>query len=110
MDRMSYQFEADEEDGTWQRIAVWDGADPLGPINGESFELGEPVYVASSFHDLDHADLRVFWIRHFSDKGSYEDAVVLHHTRYGVIGTTSISPARLRKLPAMLRIAHEATE
>ena len=110
MSRMSYQLEADEEAGIWRRVAVWDAEDPLGPIRGEIFELSEPVHVDNSFPRLDSAEQRVFWIARFAEHKTRGGEVWLTHTRYGGHGDTSVSPARLRKLPAMLRLACEATE
>lgn len=108
----SYQLERIEGQEHWRAVVVF-GADAAKPCTGpsERFELGEPVHTSEPFLKRKSNKGRVFWITRITSDEENDDAQIwLNFTRYGGHGDLSVSPTRLRKLPAMLRLAVEAKE
>jgi hypothetical protein len=89
-------------------VRVFEGPTHEGPH--EDFVLTEPVYVEAN-NRLWKED-RVFWITRIvsEEAGCDGPQVWLTFSRYGGHGDVSVCPTDLRKLPAMLRIAHEASD
>ena len=77
---------------------------------GDRFELSEPVYVENGVLGGLSSNQHVFWITRIMLEFEDNDEVRVHLTfkRHSGHGDTWVRPTALRKLPGMLRIAHEA--
>ncbi len=108
---MARAFALGKEDGKdyFGVVRVYEGEEHEGPF--EDYELQEPVYVEGVSVSRIFSKGRVFWIaRIVENEPDLGPQVWLTFTRYGGHGDLSVCPSELRKLPAMLRIAHEASD
>ena len=110
MSTRSFQLEKKTGDEHWSSVRCYEEhAIPcMGPF--ERFELSEPVWVDGDSLRAPFSKEKVFWITRIVDSEHDEQGpqVWLNFVRYGGHGDVSVCPTELRKLPAMLRLAHEA--
>lgn len=100
-----YVLEAEAEGGAWTSVVVY----PNGGAAKERFEIGEPVYLKSIRIKTSNYDVnKVWWIQGF-DHARGEAKVFITTMRGGCPGELGIPLGELEKLPAMLRIAVEAS-
>ena len=114
-DSITFQFEADSEGGPWVRIRVWPESwfvSRVHSLDSTIFELSEPVRI-KKLNEYDPERPGVWWIEQFREEQLDSCKVVrLRSTRTIRLTTayTEVQPYYLEKLPAMLRIAHEARD
>jgi hypothetical protein len=105
--RFTSQFQSEIEGGPWTSVAIWSPNDPLGPINGDIFEVGEPVLLcwrAWSNVSNDPLTKRIVWIHGFAE------TINGHSVNVGATRdqqTKQTSVGHLIKLEPLHRIAAE---
>lgn len=106
----SYQLERRKDQDFFCAVSCFEAHMEACTGPSDRFVLGEPVHTSEPFLGAKHNKDRVFWLARITDREDHpmDPQVHLTFTRHGGHGDTSVCPTQLRKLPAMLRIAHEA--